>query len=63
MSSQVLEHDVAVTLEGASPDEALEVDLGNMSLYDHIVTEQTNTLVSDSNTDADDDGEGGLQLV
>ncbi len=62
MSLGALERDAAVTLEGASPDEALKVDLGNM-LYDHIVTEQTNTLVSDSDIDADDDGEGGLQLV
>jgi predicted aspartyl protease len=62
VSTETLGHDAAVTLESAS-SEALEVDLGKMSLCDSIVTGQANVPVSDSDTDADDDSEKGLQSV
>jgi hypothetical protein len=62
VSSEALKCDPAITLESAS-SETLAVDLGKVSLCDPVVTEQTNALMSDSDTDADDDSEGGLQLV
>jgi hypothetical protein len=49
-----MEHDAAVTLESAS-SEILEVDLEKMTLCG-----PTNMPVSDFDTDADDDGDGGL---
>jgi predicted aspartyl protease len=63
MSSEALERDTYTALESTPPNGDLDVDFGNLLLCDPIVTGQTNTLVSDSDTDADDDGEGGLQLV
>jgi predicted aspartyl protease len=62
MSPKTLEHDVAVTLKSAS-SETLEVDLGKMSLYDSVVNKQADVPVSESDTDADDDGEEGLQSM
>jgi hypothetical protein len=62
VSSEALKCDAVITLDSAS-SETLAVDLGKVSLCDPIVTKQTNALMSDSNTDADDDSEGGLQLV
>jgi hypothetical protein len=62
VSSEALKCDAAITLESAS-SETLAVDLGKVSLCDPVVTKQTNALMSDSNTDADDDSEGVLQLV
>jgi hypothetical protein len=63
MSSEALERDTNIVLESTPPKGDLDVDFGNLSLCDPIVIGQTDKLVSDSNTDADDDGEGGLQLV
>jgi hypothetical protein len=60
MSSETMERDAAVTLESAS-SEILEVDLEKMSLCDPMETEPTSVLVSDS--DIDDDSDGGLQSV
>ncbi len=54
VSSETMEHDAAVTLESAS-SEILEVDLEKMTLCG-----PTNMPVSDFDTDADDDGDGGL---
>ncbi len=62
VNSEALEHDAAVTSKSAS-SETLEVDLGKMSLYDSVVNEQVNVPKSKSDTDADDDGEEGLQLT
>jgi hypothetical protein len=62
VSSEALEHDAAITLESAS-SATLEMDLGKTSLCDSIVTGQTNVLVSDSDTDADDDSKEGLQSI
>jgi hypothetical protein len=62
VSSEALKCDAAITLENAS-SETLAVDLGKVSLCDPVVTKQMNALMSDLNTDADDDSEGGLQLV
>ncbi|CAK9253747.1 unnamed protein product [Sphagnum jensenii] len=62
VNSEALEHDAAVTSKSAS-SETLEVDLGKMSLYDSVVNEQVNVLKLESNTDADDDSEEGLQSV
>jgi hypothetical protein len=63
MNSEALDRDVDVALEDTHLNEDLDVDFGNLSLCDPIMTGQTNTLVSDSDTDAYDDCEGGLQLV
>jgi predicted aspartyl protease len=60
MSSETMECDVAITLESAS-SEILEVDLEKMSLCDPVETEPTSVPVSDSDTD--DDSDGGLQSV
>jgi predicted aspartyl protease len=60
VSSEALEHDVAVTSKSASL-ETLKVEFGKMSLYDSVANEQANISVSKSNTDADDDSEEGLQ--
>jgi hypothetical protein len=57
VSSETMERDAAVTLESA-PSEILEVDLEKMTLC-----EPTNMPVSDSDTNADDEGDGGLQSV
>jgi predicted aspartyl protease len=57
VSSETMERDAAITLESAS-SEILEVDLEKMTLC-----EPTNMPVSDFDTDADDDGDGGLQSV
>ncbi|CAK9861539.1 unnamed protein product [Sphagnum jensenii] len=40
-----------------------DVDFGKLSLGDPIMTRQTDTMVSDSDTDTTDDCEGGHQLV
>jgi hypothetical protein len=57
VSSETVERDVAVTLESAS-SEILEVDLEKMSLC-----EPTNVPMSNSDIDADDDSDGGLQSM
>ncbi len=57
---EALEHDAVVVSKSAS-SKTLEVDLGKMSLYDSVVNEQVNVPKSESNTDADDDGEEGFQ--
>jgi hypothetical protein len=57
-----MEHDAIVTMKSASP-EALEVDLGKMSLYDSVVNKQADVPVSEFDTDADIDSEEGLQSV
>jgi hypothetical protein len=57
VSSETMEHDAAVTLESAS-SEILEVDREKMPLC-----EPTNVPVSNSDTNADDDNDGGLQSV
>jgi hypothetical protein len=63
MNSKALDQDADVALEDTHLNGNLDVDFGNPSLCDPIMTGQTDTLVSDSDTDADDDCEGGLQLV
>ncbi len=60
VNSEALEHDDAVASKSAS-SETLEVDLGKMSLYDFVVNEQMNVPKLESDTDADDEGEEGLQ--
>ncbi len=62
VSSEAVEHDATVAMKSASP-EALEVDLGKMSLYDSDVNKQADVLVSEFDTDADTDSEEGLQSV
>jgi hypothetical protein len=63
MSSEALERDVDTALENTPLNGDLDVDFGILSLCDPIVTRQTDTLVSNSDIDADDDGEGGFQLM
>jgi hypothetical protein len=62
VSSEAVEHDATVTLKSASP-EALEVDLGKMSLYDSVVNKHADVPVSESDTDVDNDSEEGFQSV
>ncbi len=54
---------VAAALENTHLNGDLDVDIGNPSLCDPIMAGQMDALVSNSDTDADDDCEGGLQLV
>jgi hypothetical protein len=61
VSSEALEHDVTVTLKSASL-EALEVDLGRMSLFDFVVDKQVEVPASESDNDADNDSEEGLSI-
>jgi predicted aspartyl protease len=61
MNSEVLMRDVATALENAHVGGDLDMDIRNPSLCDPIMDGQVDTLVSDSDTD--DDGEGGPQLV
>jgi len=63
MNLEALVRDADVVLEGTHLNGNLDVDFGNLLLCDPIMTGQTDTMVSDSNTDVDDDCEGGLQLV
>jgi len=63
MNSETLMQDVAAALENTHLNGDLDVDIGNPSLCDPIMAGQMDALVSESNTDADDDCEGGLQLV
>jgi hypothetical protein len=60
VSSEALGRDAAVTLKSAS-SKALEVELGKMSLHDPVVNKQANMSMSESDTDADDASEEGLQ--
>ncbi|CAK9276046.1 unnamed protein product [Sphagnum jensenii] len=63
MNSETLMQDVATVLENTHLNGDLDVDIGNPSLCDPIMAGQTDALVSNSDTDADDDCERGLQLV
>jgi hypothetical protein len=61
VSSEVQEHDAVDTSKSAS-FETLKVEFGKMSLYDFVENEQTNASVSESDTNADDDSDEGIQL-
>jgi hypothetical protein len=63
MNSETLMQDVAIALENTHLNGNLDVDIGNPSLCDPIMARQMDALVSDLDTDANDDCEGGLQLV
>jgi hypothetical protein len=63
INSEALVRDVDVALENTHLNGDLDTDIGNPSLCDPIMTGQMDALVSDSDIDADDDCEGGLQLV
>jgi hypothetical protein len=63
MNSETLMQDVAAALENTHLNGDLDVDIGNPSLCDPIMAGQMDALVSKSDTDVDDDCEGGLQLV
>ncbi|CAM6002925.1 unnamed protein product [Sphagnum balticum] len=63
MNSETLMLNVAAALENTHLNGDLDVDIGNPSLCDPIMAGQMDALVSNSDTDADDDCEGGLQLV
>ncbi|CAK9198529.1 unnamed protein product [Sphagnum troendelagicum] len=60
MNSETLMQDVAATLENKHLNGDLDVDIGNPSLCDPIMAGQMDALVSESDTDADDDCERGL---
>jgi hypothetical protein len=62
VSSEVQERD-AVNNPKSAPPETLEVEFGKMSLYDYVENEQTNTSVLESDIDADDDSDEGIQSV
>ncbi|CAK9249719.1 unnamed protein product [Sphagnum jensenii] len=59
VNSEAMERDATITLESAS-SRTLKVDLEKMSLCDPVATEQTNAPMSDSDTNADDDNDGGF---
>jgi hypothetical protein len=63
MNSEILMRDVATALENTHLNGDLDVDIGNPSLCDPIMAGQMDALVSNSDTDAYDDCEGGFQLV
>ncbi|CAK9870502.1 unnamed protein product [Sphagnum jensenii] len=63
MNSEALVRDAIVALEDTHLNGGLDMDFGNSSLCDPIMTGQMDMMVSDSDTNADDDCEGGLQLV
>jgi hypothetical protein len=63
MNSETLMQDVDVALENTHLNGDLDVDIGNPSLCDPIMAGQMDALVSELDIDADDDCEGGLQLV
>ncbi len=63
MNSEILGRDVAVALEAKPLNGDLDVDFGKLSLGDPILTEQTDTMVSDLDTDTAEDCEGGHQLI
>jgi len=63
MNSEALVRDADVVLEDTHLNGDLDVDFGNPSLCDPIMTGQTDTMVSDSDINAYDDCEGRLQLV
>ncbi|CAK9873789.1 unnamed protein product [Sphagnum jensenii] len=55
--------DVVVILENTHFNGDLDMDIGNPSLCDPIMAGQMDALVSDSDTDANDDCEGRLRLI
>ncbi|CAK9212744.1 unnamed protein product [Sphagnum troendelagicum] len=63
MNSKTLGRDADVALEDTPLNGGLDVDFGKLSLGNPIMNGQTDTMVSDSNTDTVDDCEGGHQLV
>jgi predicted aspartyl protease len=60
VSSKVQERDAANTSKSAPP-ETLKVEFGKMSLYDSVENEQMSMSVSESDTNADDDSDEGIQ--
>jgi len=63
MNLGTLMPDVNAALENTHLNGNLDVDIGNPFLCDPIIAGQMDALVSESDTDADDDCEGELQLV
>jgi hypothetical protein len=62
MNSETWGRDAAVALEATPLNGRLDMDFGELSLGDPIMTGQTDTMVLDSDTDTTDDCEGH-QLV
>jgi predicted aspartyl protease len=63
MNLETLGRDAAIVVEAKPFNGDLDVDFGKLSLGDPILTGQTNTMVSDSDTDTAEDCEGGHQLI
>jgi predicted aspartyl protease len=63
MNSETLIRDVATALGNTHLDGNLDANVDKPFLCDHITTGQMDTLVSGSDSNTDDDHEGGLQLV
>jgi len=63
MNLETLGRDAVVALEDTPFNGGWDVDFGKLSLGDPIMTGQTDTMVSNSDTDTADDCEGGHQLV
>jgi predicted aspartyl protease len=59
MNSETLGQNAVVALEAKPLNGNLDVDFGKLSFGDPILTGQTDTMVSDSNTDTAKDCEGG----
>ncbi len=63
MNSETLMRDVYVILENIHFNGNSDMAIGNPSLCDPIMAEQMDALVSDLDTDTNDDCDEGLQLV
>ncbi|CAM6019256.1 unnamed protein product [Sphagnum balticum] len=63
MNSETLMRDVAVALENTHFNGDSNVAIGNPSLCDPIMAGQMDALVSDSDTNTNDDCDGRPQLV
>jgi len=63
MNLEILMREVAAALGNTHLDGNLDTIVKKPSLCEHIATGRMDALVSDSNSDTDEDREGGLQLV
>jgi hypothetical protein len=63
MNSKTLIQEVAAALGNTHLDGNLDAIIRKPSLCEHIATRRMDALVSDSDSDTDEDREGGLQLV
>jgi hypothetical protein len=63
MNSKTLMQEVAATLGNTRLDGKLDTIVRKPSLCEHIATGQMDVMTSNSDSDTDEDREGGIQLV